>query len=90
MIGICKNDFTQRPGETHHPGFRKFSLCFIPDVGNVVMAKGMFNKLPGKNTLIFTYRDLNVRGVGQNNLLHANLMANKVSTKPTKMTVNGT
>lgn len=46
----------------------------------------MVDELAGKKLLTVADRDLNVRAVVQNNLLHANLMASNVRIKPIKMT----
>ncbi len=90
MIRIGEYDFTKAAGESHHSGLRKLIFLPVPDIGYVMVPKRIFDQLTGKKLLFVADGDLYVRGVVQNNLLHANLIATKASTKPTKMAVNGT
>lgn len=83
-------NLTECPWIAYQSAFRKLAEMLVPDVGYFVMMKVRPYKLAGKNLLIFTHRDFSVRPIGQNNLLHANLMASKVRIKPIKMTLNGT
>lgn len=90
VVAIGEDDLPERAREPHHARLRKAVLIFIPDIGNVMVPNGIVDQLAGKKLLLVADGDLNKRAVGQNNLLHANLMASKVSTKPIKMTEKGT
>lgn len=90
MIAIGKDNLTKASGKTHHACLRKFTFLIVPDIGNMMVPKGVFHQLPGKNLLLVSDADLNIRGMVQNNLLHANLIASKVRINPPKMIENGT
>ncbi len=90
MVAVCEDDFAKRAREAHHARLREAVRVLVPDIGNVMMPNGVVNQLTGKKLLLVANGDLNIRAFVQNNLLHANLMASKVSTKPIKMTENGT
>lgn len=90
VVAIGKHDLSERAREAHHARLRKAVFIFIPDIGYVMVPNGIVDQLAGKKFLLVADGDLNKRAVGQNNLLHANLMASKVSTKPIKMTEKGT
>lgn len=90
VITIGEDNFTERAGEPHHACLREAVFIFVPDIGYMMVPNGMVDQLAGKKLLLVADGDLNKRAVVQNNLLHANLMASRVSTKPIKMTENGT
>lgn len=90
VVAVGEDDLAERSREAHHAGLREAVFVLIPNIGDMVVSDGMVDQLAGKKFLLVADRDLNKRAVVQNNLLHANLMASKVSTKPIKMTENGT
>jgi hypothetical protein len=90
VVAIGKDNFTECAREAHHARLRESVFIFVPDIGNVMVPNGIVDQLAGKKLLLVADGDLNKRAVSQNNLLHANLMASKVSTKPIKMTEKGT
>lgn len=90
VVAIGKYDFPERTREPHHARLRETVFISVPDVGDVMVPNGVIDQLAGKKLLLVADGDLNKRACGQNNLLHANLMASKVSTKPIKMTEKGT
>lgn len=90
VVAIGKYDFPERAREAHHARLREAVFISVPDVGDVMVPNGVIDQLAGKKLLLVADGDLNKRACGQNNLLHANLMASKVSTKPSKMTEKGT
>ena len=90
MVTVGEDDFAQSTREPHHAGLREAVGIFIPNVRDVVVGYRMVDQLTGEKLLLVADGDLNIRAVVQNNLLHANLMASRVSTKPIKMTENGT
>lgn len=90
VIAVGEDDFPKRSCEAHHARLREAVFTFIPNVRNVMMSYRMAHQFAGKKLLLVADGDLNIRAVIQNNLLHANLMASRVSTKPIKMTENGT
>lgn len=90
VVAVGEHDLAERAREAHHARLREAVFIFIPNVRGVVMNYRVVDQLPGEKLLLVADGDLNIRAVVQNNLLHANLMASKVSTKPIKMTENGT
>ncbi len=90
VVAIGKDSFAERSREAHHARLGQPVFIFVPDIGDVMVPNGVVDQLAGKKFLLVTDGDLNKRALGQNNLLHANLMASKVSTKPIKMTEKGT
>lgn len=90
VVAVREDDLAERTRETHHARLREAICIFIPNVRGVMMNYRVVHQVTGKKLLFVADRDLNVRAVVQNNLLHANLMASKVSTKPIRMTENGT
>lgn len=90
VVAIGKDNFAERPRKAHHARLREAVFVFVPDIGDMVVPNGVIDQLAGKKLLLVADGDLNKRALGQNNLLHANLMASKVSTKPIKMTEKGT
>lgn len=90
MITVGEDDLPERTRKPHHARLREAVGMLIPNVRNVVMDYRMVDQFTGEKFLLVADGDLNIRAVVQNNLLHANLMASKVSTKPIRMTEKGT
>lgn len=90
VVAVGEDDLAKRAREAHHARLREAVFIFIPNVRNVVMLYRMVDQLTGEKLLLVADGDLNIRAVVQNNLLHANLMASRVNTKPIRMTENGT
>ena len=90
VVAVGEDDFPERACEAHHTRMREAVFIFIPNVRDVMMNYRVVHQLTGKKLLLVADGDLNIRAVVQNNLLHANLMASRVSTKPIKITENGT
>lgn len=90
VVAVGEDGFPERTCEAHHTRLREAVFTFIPNVRNVMMNYRVVHQLTGKKLLLVADGDLNIRALVQNNLLHANLMASRVSIKPIKMTENGT
>lgn len=90
VIAVGEDDFPERACEAHHTRLREAVFTLIPNVRDVMMNYRVVYQLTSKMLLLVADGDLNIRAVVQNNLLHANLMASRVSIKPIKMIENGT